>query len=352
MNTHRNAPGGKLIVTASLLAVTALAINVWPAMAVAGGPNDDAAGTIAAVSTSTISMSGTTLIIDGGAADNDIREHSGWPQHIIDTSGVTAGPGCEQVNPTEVYCPDPVNVTYLNVSANLGDGNDKLDAWGVFCWKMSLDAGNGNDEVYGCSGADEIKGGAGNDDLRGGPGDDTLDGESGDDTLLGGSGSDSVTGGPGLDSVDGDDSYLSSNGNDRLYLVDGEQDQAACGFGADIVKADSIDVVEEVSCESITRVEPAPGTTPPPATGPAAVTGVKAVVKKGKAKVTWQASSGATSYKVRYSKPGAKKYRAWKNITALKFKFTVRKGAKYAVQIIPIGPAGSGPTQTKRFKVK
>ena len=124
---------------------------------------------------------------------------------------------------------------------------------------MSLDAGNGNDEVYGCSGADEIKGGAGNDDLRGGVGDDTLDGGSGNDILLGGSGNDSVTGGPGLDSIDGDDSYLSSNGNDRLYLVDGEQDQAACGFGADIVQADSIDVVEALSCENITRVEPPQG---------------------------------------------------------------------------------------------
>ena len=130
MNTHQHTPGSKLTVTASLLAVAALAINTWPAMAVARGPNAEGAGTIAAISTSTISMSGTTLIIDGGAANNDIREHYGWPQHIIDTSGVTAGPGCEQVNPTEVYCEDAVNVTYLNVSANLGDGDDKLDAWG------------------------------------------------------------------------------------------------------------------------------------------------------------------------------------------------------------------------------
>ena len=48
-----------------------------------------------------------------------------------------------------------------------------------------------------------IDGGDGNDDLIGGAGDDTLAGGAGDDTLVGGPGNDELIGGPGLDVLDG-----------------------------------------------------------------------------------------------------------------------------------------------------
>ena len=48
-----------------------------------------------------------------------------------------------------------------------------------------------------------VDGGDGNDDLIGGAGDDTLTGGAGDDTLIGGPGDDELIGGPGLDVLDG-----------------------------------------------------------------------------------------------------------------------------------------------------
>ena len=58
-------------------------------------------------------------------------------------------------------------------------------------------------------------------------------------------------------------------------------------------------------------VTPAAGTTPPPVqpVAPGKVTGVKAVVRKGTAKITWKSVPNATSYRVRISKPGGRSTR-------------------------------------------
>jgi hypothetical protein len=349
MKTHQHTPGKTLTVTTSVLAVAALAINSWPAMGVARGANAEGSATITAMGTATARVSGTTLYFTGGSAESDLSVSLTNPAYVTDLSGLTAGPGCTQVDPTQVDCPG-----YNDLVVDLGEGNDRAALGAlIYTHRIRLDAGTGDDTVYSGDGDDSIAGGPGNDYLTGGAGRDKLDGQEGDDTLRGNSSDDTITGGPGMDSVDGDGGSPLDDGNDRLYLADGEKDVAQCGFGADTVEADSIDVVEEVSCESITRTTPPP-TTPPPTTPtvPTQVTGAKAVVKKGKAKITWKASTGATSYKVRYSKPGGKKYRAWKSITALKFTFKVSKGKKYAVQIIPVGDGGAGPTKTLRFKAK
>jgi hypothetical protein len=91
--------------------------------------------------------------------------------------------------------------------------------------------------------------------------------------------------------------------------------------------------------------------TPKPAK-PGKVTKAKAVVKKGKVKVTWKAAARATSYRVRISKPGGKKFKAWSTTSKRVFKTKVRKGAKYRVQIVAVGAGGRGPTTTIRFKGK
>ena len=72
------------------------------------------------------------------------------------------------------------------------------------------------------------------------------------------------------------------------------------------------------------------------------MTGVKAMVRKGKVKITWKAVPAATSYRVRISKPGGKKYKAWKTTTKRVFKAKVRKGKKYRFQVAAIGPVGAG----------
>ena len=101
-------------------------------------------------------------------------------------------------------------------------------------------------------------------------------------------------------------------------------------------------------------VTPTAALTPPPPVQPCPgkVTGVKAVVKKGKVKITWKAVPAATSYRVRISKPGGKKYKAWKTTTKRVFKAKVRKGKKYRFQVAAIGAGGRGPVTTIRFKGK
>ena len=69
-------------------------------------------------------------------------------------------------------------------------------------------------------------------------------------------------------------------------------------------------------------------------------------------KITWKAVPTATSYRVRISKPGGKKYKAWKTTTKRVFKATVRKGKKYRFQVAARRTGGRGPTTTIRFKGK
>jgi Ca2+-binding RTX toxin-like protein len=71
-----------------------------------------------------------------------------------------------------------------------------------------LDAGSGNDNVYGAGGNDYIFGGAGNDKLYGGAGNDNLNGGDGNDYLDGGEGADWTGGGTG------DDTYVVDNVGD------------------------------------------------------------------------------------------------------------------------------------------
>ena len=88
---------------------------------------------------------------------------------------------------------------------------------------------------------------------------------------------------------------------------------------------------------------------PPP---PPAVTGIKAAVKKRPVKITWKPVTAATSYRVRISKPGGKKYKKWKTTSTRVFKTKARKGKKYRFQVAAVGVGGRGPTTTKRFKAK
>ena len=95
-----------------------------------------------------------------------------------------------------------------------------------------------------------------------------------------------------------------------------------------------------------------PSAPAPPAQPPKKVTGVKAALGKGRVKITWKAVAGATSYRVRISKPGGKKYKAWKTTSKRTFTAKVRKGKKYRVQVAAIATGGRGPVTTIRFKGK
>jgi len=114
--------------------------------------------------------------------------------------------------------------------AVVGDGDDAP----VFGMAIAdtLDAGPGDDEVYGGAGNDTLAGGAGDDRLAGERGDDTLRGDGGADRLLGGSGADRLFGGAGGDLLRGE------GGADRLeggagadILAGGAGDDTLVGQG-------------------------------------------------------------------------------------------------------------------------
>ncbi|WP_368186541.1 Hint domain-containing protein [Aestuariibius sp. HNIBRBA575] len=109
----------------------------------------------------------------------------------------------------------------------------------------TIDAGAGNDTVYGYDGVDSILGGSGDDQLYGGNDADEIDGGTGADTVYGGAGADDVSGGADDDEVHGDggndtvsgnagaDDLFGGAGNDTLYGGDGA-DTLTGGTGDDV----------------------------------------------------------------------------------------------------------------------
>lgn len=101
-----------------------------------------------------------------------------------------------------------------------------------------VQAGQGDDMVYGAAGADALAGSGGHDSLWGGDGNDYLTGEAGHDRLAGGVGADVLLGGLGRDRIfggDGGDLAEGGAGHDRLRLGTGD-DVGAGGAGADRLK--------------------------------------------------------------------------------------------------------------------
>src|SRR5689334_2696656 len=95
------------------------------------------------------------------------------------------------------------------IQISSGAGNDKITAQGDLP-ALTVNAGDGNDQVFGTSRNDTIHGGRGNDYINGMMGNDLLFGDSGDDEIHGAQGNDRLDGGKGKD-------YLAGElGNDKL----------------------------------------------------------------------------------------------------------------------------------------
>jgi hypothetical protein len=97
-----------------------------------------------------------------------------------------------------------------------------------------LDAGPGDDTVYGGPGPQQILGGAGDDFLESGVGDGTIAGGSGDDTIR--------LRGAGLTKID------AGAGNDTIYARGSARARITCGRGRDVVHVDAADRVAR-DCE-------------------------------------------------------------------------------------------------------
>ncbi len=82
----------------------------------------------------------------------------------------------------------------------LGAGNDRL-TMNSYLGAVTVDAGDGNDDITTSDGNDVIDGGAGDDSIFAAAGDDVIDAGAGDDTILADLGDDVIDGGEGFDTL-------------------------------------------------------------------------------------------------------------------------------------------------------
>ena len=115
---------------------------------------------------------------------------------INTTTKAVFGPGAEMMIGT-------IDASGGTVEAELGNGNDYLNAQGLDTVKLNATGGIGNDDISGGAANDNLYGNEDNDTLSGFGGNDYLNGGAGADNLRGGDGSDELEGGPGNDVIAG-----------------------------------------------------------------------------------------------------------------------------------------------------
>ena len=132
------------------------------------------------------------------------------------------------------------------LDVDLAGGNDR---WNTVAGlptiiALTIDGGDGDDDIFGGAGDDTLLGGngadainshGGNDIVVGGDGHDLLVGETGDDALVGNAGSDQLTGGDGNDRLSGNagvDTLNGGNGNDVLIWNSGDGSDTAVSGGS------------------------------------------------------------------------------------------------------------------------
>ncbi|MFO0878522.1 MAG: hypothetical protein U0840_14375 [Gemmataceae bacterium] len=180
---------------------------------------------------STASLSSTVLNIYGTSLADTItvRQRSGY----ISIDGLTISSGSSSLSRVLATSVSKINIygyggnDTINcaseavtgqqgiakpIRVEAGDGDDKV--WGSIGNDTIL-GGYNNDKLYGRGGADRIEGGSGNDYMHGGIGNDTMYGDEGDDEVIGSDGNDLVSGNDGADKVYGD------AGDDKVYGGDG-----------------------------------------------------------------------------------------------------------------------------------
>ncbi|HEX3150089.1 MAG TPA: DUF5666 domain-containing protein [Gemmataceae bacterium] len=190
-----------------------------------------------------VRQSGARLIVKGQMIDVNGTLVKSVAASSVHQVNVAAGAGNDTINlsgvhvPTSVDAGDGNDTVFGGTSDDVIDGgagndringgqgnNDELGGSG----DDSLNGGAGNDSLFGEAGDDRLNGQSGNDDMDGGADDDVLRGEAGDDSLQGGDGNDDLNGGIGDDNDDG------GAGNDRVQGGQG-RDHNQGGGGDDSV---------------------------------------------------------------------------------------------------------------------
>ena len=164
-------------------------------------------------------------------------------------------------NASQTFAASGIN----RVEVYAGDGIDSVDL-SALTKPAYVNAGAGNDNVYGGTANDTLTGGAGRNTLNGADGDDRLNGSGAADLLVGGNGNDRLYGNGGNDTLsgggnvdrlfggDGDDYLVGGNGNDKIYAGFGNDtllgqagsDILDGGPGTDSYDQDASDLVGDV----------------------------------------------------------------------------------------------------------
>lgn len=134
-------------------------------------------------SASDVSVVNDELIVatNEGLSSEIVVSKLGEDYLIEDGHPLKAGEGCTQTTMTSVSCEDTAPIASATVSTL--DMNDDIALENISL-SSSIDAGDGDDAVFGGDGVDVINGGSGEDQLRGEGAVDTIDGGSGADVVL------------------------------------------------------------------------------------------------------------------------------------------------------------------------
>lgn len=168
-------------------------------------------------------------------ADDDLINDTNPALHFTGDQRIDAGAGN-----------DSVYGGGGNDQLNGNTGDDTIDGWSGndLIWggegHDSIESSTGDDTVWGGTDDDTIKGWAGDDSLMGEDGNDSILGQFGDDTLSGGNGDDIIWGGSGRDSILGganDDMLYGEDAPDTINGGDGS-DQIRGGDGGDSLSGD------------------------------------------------------------------------------------------------------------------
>jgi Ca2+-binding RTX toxin-like protein len=168
------------------------------------------------------SLSNGTLTVEGTAANDTLAVSVSGSQLNVTRNGVTKSFTASSVNVIHVFAGEGNDVVEMNdspkpVYVDAGMGDDRI--YGS-AFADTLTGGGGSDRLFGLSGNDRLNGSGGKDVLFGGDGDDRLFGSDGPDRLFGEAGNDTLDGGGAVDRLwggTGNDSLLGGSSNDLLF---------------------------------------------------------------------------------------------------------------------------------------
>lgn len=178
-----------------------------------------------------------TLAVDAAPGEQNhlriLRDSLGFAVRAAPGEVLTARAGCTAASSGLVRCALTGAASHLSVFAATGDRDDVVVLGPLPGIELAeVEAGGGDDVLWGQAGADLLVGGAGTDVLAGFEGADRLDGGQGQDVLDGGLGTDLVTYGSRRADVTVDLSAGRGGAADESDLLRNFED-ASGGYGSD-----------------------------------------------------------------------------------------------------------------------